>query len=56
MASTRNPRSASALLSGVRVGKQLDLDEHDPRETFGWDKEAAKAALPKDVNAPKTAA
>jgi PPK2 family polyphosphate:nucleotide phosphotransferase len=33
------------VLDRLRVGKTLDLDEHDPAESFGWSKEAGKAAL-----------
>ena len=29
----------------MRAGARLDLDDHRTDETFGWDKEAAKAAL-----------
>ena len=32
-----------------RVDGKVDLDDHDPRETFGWDKEEAKAAFPDEI-------
>jgi PPK2 family polyphosphate:nucleotide phosphotransferase len=38
------------LLDLVRVERNLDLDDHDPGETFGWDKELAKAALTVEVS------
>jgi hypothetical protein len=38
------------LLDRVRVDGKLDLDRHDPGETFGWDKEPAKAALTVEVS------
>jgi PPK2 family polyphosphate:nucleotide phosphotransferase len=38
------------LLDLVRVERKLDLDDHDPGETFGWDKELAKAALTVEVS------
>lgn len=34
------------LLARLRVRRDLRLEAHDPKETFGWDKEAAKAELP----------
>jgi PPK2 family polyphosphate:nucleotide phosphotransferase len=33
------------MVRSMRVGNHLDLGDHDPRETFGWDKEAAKVEL-----------
>ena len=38
------------LLDLVRVEGKLDLDDHDPGETFGWDKALAKAALTVEVS------
>ncbi len=38
------------LLDLVRVERKLDLDDHDPGETFGWDKALAKAALAVEVS------
>ena len=38
------------LLDLVRVERKLDLDDHDSAETFGWDKELAKAALTVEVS------
>jgi PPK2 family polyphosphate:nucleotide phosphotransferase len=35
----------------MRAGARLDLDEHDPRETFGWEKDAAKAELADELAA-----
>lgn len=34
-----------------RAGSSFSLDDHDPRETFGWDKESAKARLASEVAA-----
>ena len=33
------------VLERMRVAGRLDLSDHDPRETFGWEKEAARAEL-----------
>ncbi len=33
------------VLERMRVAGRLDLGDHDPRETFGWEKEAARAEL-----------
>lgn len=33
----------------MRVDGRLDLDDHDPGETFGWEKESAKAELADEV-------
>lgn len=33
------------VLATCRVGSRLELSDHDPRETFGWDKETAMAQL-----------
>jgi PPK2 family polyphosphate:nucleotide phosphotransferase len=41
--------STGELLDLVRVGRRLDLADHDPGETFGWEKEWAKTALAVDV-------
>ena len=35
----------------MRVEGKLDLDDHDPGESFGWDKEQAKRQLADDVGA-----
>ena len=43
------PKSTSELLERMRVDGQLDLDDHDPGETFGWEKEDAKAKLADEV-------
>ena len=45
MAARRSPRSRAALLEQLRVTGALDLGDHACDETFGWDKEAAKAEL-----------
>lgn len=36
---------AADVITRCRAGSTLDLRDHDPREQFGWDKEAAKAEL-----------
>jgi len=38
-------RQLDAPLKKCRAGKRVELDRFDPRETFGWQKEAAKSAL-----------
>lgn len=43
------PKSTSELLDRMRVDGKLDLDDHDPGETFGWEKEDAKAKLADEV-------
>jgi PPK2 family polyphosphate:nucleotide phosphotransferase len=47
---TRPVGTIGELLELVRVDGKLDLDDHDPGETFGWDKELAKAALTVEVS------
>ena len=42
---TGSVETTKALLELVHADRHLDLADHDPGETFGWDKEAAKAAL-----------
>ena len=37
------------MLETCRVGSRLKLSDHDPRETFGWDKETAKAQLAEEL-------
>lgn len=48
-------RMASAPTSSVvdrcRAADDVDLDDHDPRETFGWDKDDAKAAFETEIAA-----
>jgi PPK2 family polyphosphate:nucleotide phosphotransferase len=39
------PRNRNEVLAAMRAGARLDLDDHRTDETFGWDKEEAKAAL-----------
>ena len=41
----RGPATRADLLAAMRVGGPLDLDRPPPDETFGWDKEEAKAEL-----------
>ena len=36
---------ADDVLKRCRADDRVDLDDHDPRETFGWDKEPAKLAF-----------
>jgi hypothetical protein len=31
-----------AVIERCRATHDLELDDHDPRETFGWDKHEAK--------------
>jgi PPK2 family polyphosphate:nucleotide phosphotransferase len=45
------PRSRFDLLARMRVAGDLDLDDHDPGETFGWEKERAQAAVKEEVAA-----
>ena len=47
---SRPVRTIGELLDLVRVEGKLDLDDHDPGETFGWDKAQAKAALTVEVS------
>jgi PPK2 family polyphosphate:nucleotide phosphotransferase len=37
------------LLTTCRVGSQFKLSNHDPGETFGWEKESAKAQVVKEL-------
>lgn len=37
------------VLETCRVGPRLKLSDHDPRETFGWEKDSAKAQLAKEL-------
>jgi PPK2 family polyphosphate:nucleotide phosphotransferase len=45
------PRSRFDLLARMRAGRDLDLGDHDPGETFGWEKEQAQAAVKEEVEA-----
>jgi PPK2 family polyphosphate:nucleotide phosphotransferase len=46
------PRStADRVVERCRADAEIDLDEHDPRETFGWEKEEAKAAFVTEIGA-----
>jgi len=46
---SKPPKSTSELLERMRVDGKLDLDDHDPGETFGWDKDEAQAQLTDEV-------
>jgi PPK2 family polyphosphate:nucleotide phosphotransferase len=37
------------VVERCRVDGGVDLDDHDPRETFGWDKGETKAAFPAEI-------
>jgi len=37
------------MLATCRVGSRMKLSEHDPSETFGWDKETAKLQLAEEL-------
>ncbi len=37
------------VVSRCRADSGLDLGDHDPRETFGWDKDEAKAAFTTEI-------
>ncbi len=47
--SNRPVETVKELLDLVRADRRLDLAKHDPGETFGWEKEFAKAALAIEV-------
>ncbi len=40
---------SARVLETCRVGSRLKLSDHDPRETFGWDKETAQAQLAEEL-------
>jgi PPK2 family polyphosphate:nucleotide phosphotransferase len=40
---------ADDIVKHCRVSGKVDLDDHDPRETFGWEKEEAKAAFVEEI-------
>lgn len=42
---------ADDVLARCRVAGELDLDEHDPREAFGWEKQEAQSAFPDEIGA-----
>jgi PPK2 family polyphosphate:nucleotide phosphotransferase len=46
---TKPVETTKELLDLVRAESRLDLANHDPGETFGWDKETAKAELAVEV-------
>ncbi|WP_227462374.1 PPK2 family polyphosphate kinase [Desertimonas flava] len=37
------------VVARSRAGSSFSLDDHDPRDTFGWDKEAAKARVLSEI-------
>jgi PPK2 family polyphosphate:nucleotide phosphotransferase len=37
------------MLTTCRVGSRMKLSDHDPRETFGWDKETAKLQVAEEL-------
>jgi polyphosphate kinase 2 (PPK2 family) len=37
------------VLTTCRVGSQLKLSDHDPKETFGWEKETATVQLSEEL-------
>jgi PPK2 family polyphosphate:nucleotide phosphotransferase len=45
------PRSRFELLARMRAGGHLDLGDHDPGETFGWDKDDAQLRVKDEVAA-----
>ena len=45
----QNEPSDRQLLRSVRVRRGLDLGDHDPRETFGWDKDESQLHLVNEV-------
>jgi PPK2 family polyphosphate:nucleotide phosphotransferase len=46
-----SPQSRGDLLARMRGGSDLDLDDHAPDETFGWDKTEAKEQVAEEVAA-----
>jgi PPK2 family polyphosphate:nucleotide phosphotransferase len=42
---------ADDVVEFCRAGDDVDLDDHDPRETFGWEKEVAKAEFATQMEA-----
>lgn len=40
---------ADDVLQQCRVDGEVDLGDHDPRETFGWEKDDAKAAFEEEI-------
>jgi PPK2 family polyphosphate:nucleotide phosphotransferase len=43
------PHDSQQMLATMRAGTRVDLADHDPGASFGWDKAAAKAALPAEL-------
>ncbi|HWL44614.1 MAG TPA: PPK2 family polyphosphate kinase [Ilumatobacter sp.] len=43
--STKRARSGPNVVAKCRAGARVDLAKYDPAETFGWEKEPAKAEL-----------
>jgi PPK2 family polyphosphate:nucleotide phosphotransferase len=46
-----SPRSRQDLLARMRAGSDLDLDDHRPDETFGWEENEAKSRVDEEVAA-----
>lgn len=49
MPSSSHAFSAADVLKRIRVDGKLDLADHDPGESFGWDKDETKAELDDEV-------
>lgn len=45
------PIGGEQVVAACRASDDLDLDAHDPRETFGWKKRDAKAAFAREIGA-----
>ncbi len=41
--------TSDPVVAACRAGDDVDLDEFDPRETFGWDKDAGKRAFRSEI-------
>lgn len=44
-------RDIDPVVSACRAHASVDLDDHDPRETFGWQKDSAKADFRAEIDA-----
>ena len=44
-------REIDPVVAACRAHATVDLDDHDPRETFGWQKDAAKAEFRSEIAA-----
>jgi PPK2 family polyphosphate:nucleotide phosphotransferase len=49
--SSKTSRDRTDVVARCRVDGGLDLDEHDPRETFGWKKAVGKRAVVGELDA-----